>query len=130
MLRMDVRLSKDKLENLKASTLGLAFRAIGEVTGEAVRIAKDNSRVDTGAMQTGWTRRRVGEGGKAGYRILNSVPYTVYNEFGTYKMSAQPMLGPAMDYVVQELPSRVQRWIEEATRQIVTDDGIIDEGDL
>lgn len=59
-----------------------------------VRVAKDHSRVDTGAMKAGWQYRRAPEAKT--YEVFNMVRYTIFNEFGTVNMSAQPMLAPAM----------------------------------
>lgn len=56
--------------------------------------AKGHSRVDTGNMRGGWQHQMTGmmEG-----IVINLVEYTVYNEFGTIFMSAQPMLQPAIE---------------------------------
>jgi len=69
--------------------------ALIQVTGEAVRQgAADRSRVDTGAMRDGWTFQF--EGDQAG-SVYNDVPHTIFNEYGTSRMTAQPMLHPAID---------------------------------
>lgn len=58
--------------------------------------ARRRSRVDTGQMRDGWkTRKAEGEGGYA-YEVYNEVPHVVFNEFGTTRLPAQPMLGPAV----------------------------------
>jgi hypothetical protein len=74
-------------------------------------------------MQKGWTRARIGEKSKGGYRIYNKVPYTVWHEFGSSKMSPQPMLGPAMAEVQGSIPKRVAKYIELGTRQVVNSGG-------
>lgn len=56
--------------------------------------AKRRSRVDTGRMREGWDYEQTGP---AEYTVFNDVDYTIYNEFGTRNMSAQPMLGPATE---------------------------------
>lgn len=55
------------------------------------------SRVDTGNMRGQWQV----DGTKYEKRVFNNVYYTIYHEYGTIYMSAQPMLGPAVE---QELP--------------------------
>ena len=58
--------------------------------------AKARARVDTGHMrgaieaekQTPWQ-----------WTVTGYADYTVYNEFGTYKMSAQPMFVPALELI-------------------------------
>lgn len=121
MLKADIRVDYKKLDNLAKSTQGIASQAASELSAEVVRLAKENSRVDTGAMQAGWNRSKIGRGWKGGYRIYNTVPYTVFNEFGTSKMSAQPMLGPALTEVEPEIPKRVRKWVEIAINQFVAE---------
>lgn len=65
-------------------------------------IAAHLSRVDTGNMRGGWQV----SGGRFAKRVFNNVHYTVYHEYGTIYMSAQPMLGPAIE---AELPKFQQR---------------------
>jgi hypothetical protein len=60
-----------------------------EATHEIAEGAAERSRVDTGAMQAGWHSE--------GFEVTDPVPYTGFNERGTSKMAAQPMLGPAME---------------------------------
>jgi len=57
------------------------------------RGAANRSRVRTGKMQKGWSV----EHGPEDSLVFNDVPYTVYNEYGTHRMSAQPMLVPAVE---------------------------------
>jgi HK97 gp10 family phage protein len=56
--------------------------------------AKQRARVDTGAMRAGIQGRMTSdhEG-----RVEALVEYTIYNEFGTRHMAAQPMLIPAAE---------------------------------
>lgn len=39
--------------------------------------------------------------------VYNMVTYTIYNEYGTYKMSAQPMLRPSVEEVRMEFYGEV-----------------------
>jgi HK97 gp10 family phage protein len=59
-----------------------------------VQGAKLRSRVRSGTMRGGWQFERTG---RHEYTVDNPVDWTIYNEFGTRYMSAQPMLGPAME---------------------------------
>lgn len=56
--------------------------------------AKAHSRVLTGLMRGGWQHMVMGpyEG-----MVFNLISYTIYNEFGTIHMSAQPMARPAVE---------------------------------
>lgn len=55
---------------------------------------KERSRVDTGQMRDGWQAEQIGH---IAWEVFNPVEHTIYNEFGTVDMSAQPMLHPAVD---------------------------------
>lgn len=65
--------------------------------------AKMRSRVDTGAMRQGWTHETVNRFSRM---VYNPVYYTIFNEYGTIYMSAQPMIRPALAEVTP-------RFIEE-----------------
>jgi hypothetical protein len=69
--------------------------------------AKRRSRVRTGWMRDHWTAERVDQ---YEWEVGNPVEYTVYNEFGTRYMSAQPMLGPATleEFAHQQLARDLQ----------------------
>jgi HK97 gp10 family phage protein len=56
--------------------------------------AKARSRVDTGQMRGGWMSHMTGA--MSGV-VENNVEHAIYNEFGTVKMSAQPMLAPSVE---------------------------------
>lgn len=119
----DIKVDTTKLDRLSENMKNLVGAATGEASAAVVRAAKDYSRVLTGDMRSGWNRSRIGRGNQGGWRIYNTVPYTVYHEFGTWKMSAQPMLGPAMDEEAYEFPSRVLRLIEISTISYIDDSG-------
>lgn len=88
---------------------------------DAERIAKEESRVDTGSMRNGWYVRTEDS---SAYRTLpipaghdmeqfpdvpapehntallvNSFKHTIFNEYGTTHMPAKPMAGPAIEQV-------------------------------
>lgn len=67
---------------------------------EMVDIAKQHSRVDTGEMRDGWAWRRTSN---ASGVLENPVPHTIFNEYGTINMSAQPMARPAAEQVLPEI---------------------------
>ena len=58
-----------------------------------VKGAKRRSRVRTGKMRNGWQA----EHGPEESTVFNPVDYTLHNEYGTVRMSAQPMLTPAVE---------------------------------
>lgn len=55
--------------------------------------AARRSRVRTGRMRDGWSV----EHGPEESTVYNPVDYTRFNEWGTVRMSAQPMLTPAVE---------------------------------
>lgn len=67
--------------------------------------AQKRSRTDTGTMRAGWQSKPLGafEG-----MVFNMVTYTIYNEYGTYKMSAQPMLRPSVEAVRMDFYAEVR----------------------
>jgi hypothetical protein len=72
-------------------------RASVQVRSSVFRIeagCKQRSRVDTGAMKTGWQGTMEDD---IHGSVSNPVEYTIHNEFGTRFMPAQPMLHPAVD---------------------------------
>jgi HK97 gp10 family phage protein len=78
-------------------TTGLKLKADVAPKAAADRVvngAKRRSRVDTGRMRDAWDKEQTGPGE---WTVFNDVDYTIYNEFGTVHMSAQPMLSPALE---------------------------------
>lgn len=98
---------------------GLSIASAREVSAEVVKEAKRLSRVRTGKMKKGWTRRRT----RGGYIVYDPVRYTVYNEFGTRKMSAKPMLGPAMRKGAKFLAPAMKKYFEFGVRHLITETG-------
>src|SRR6476659_2752947 len=88
-------------------------RETQQAANNIVSGAKARSRVDTGAMKAGWQSRRAE--GEHTYEVFNPVYYTVFNEYGTVNMSAQPMLTPAVEEERQMFPDRLREiWIQLA----------------
>lgn len=79
--------------------------AVRKAEAAIIRRAQERSRVDTGYMRGGWQNRIVSsmEG-----IVFNLVEYTIYNEFGTVNMAAQPMLRPAVEETREEFESDIR----------------------
>ena len=75
-----------------ATAAGLAAVSLRKATAGAAA-ASAFSRRRTGAMAAGWHVEPLG----IAARVLSGTDYTIYNEFGTSRMSAQPMARPSMD---------------------------------
>lgn len=69
------------------------------VKAGAVRRSRYDPFSDGPHMRDGWKVEPAGDG----FRVTNPVDHTIFNEYGTVKMSAQPMLHPASDEVAGKM---------------------------
>jgi HK97 gp10 family phage protein len=126
-VRADVKVNIKEIENLVLYAPDAVVSALKEVTAQALQIAKNESRVDTSAMQKGWRRSQVGFKGSLkagntspGYRLYNNTlnqsgeTYTQFHEFGTSHIEPQPMLQPAMDYIEANLDAAISNNLQDA----------------
>lgn len=76
--------------------------------------AKRRARVDTGYMrgQIRWTPGKDGLSGE----IIGGAYYTIFNEFGTVNMEAQPMFIPAMEEARPFFVGQMELALRRATR--------------
>lgn len=98
MLSVTTRV-KNRLDGVVGSLRKRSRAALKETVDEGVERCKQRSRVRTGTMRDGGNGYKGWHGEQISgneWRISNDVPYTGYNEFGTHKMAAQPMLTPTM----------------------------------
>lgn len=83
-------------------------RAVAQTTPQLPKFPKSRSRVRTGRMLQSWKAENLGNA----IRVASEgVSYTIYNEFGTYKMAAQPMLTPSIPEMQQLLQNNIVRLI-------------------
>jgi hypothetical protein len=84
-------------------------RAQQQIAGEALEIealaTANTVRVETGTMRPGWVARRITD---LLWRVSNPVFYAVFHEFGTSRLAASPMLGPAVEVVRAKRRGRVR----------------------
>ena len=73
------------------------------------RIIARTTREDTGAMKGGWSIAPSGSGYSRNFHIENSQDYTIHHEYGTYKMSAIPMVRPTLEEAQDILNEVVQK---------------------
>ncbi len=126
-LTADVILDMETFRNLDKFAPRAMQKAAKKVLEEAVMVARKNSRVDTGAMQSGWKidSNAGSAGGLSGagnivkatdqavWAIYNMTvnsygsTYTEYHEYGTDRFEAQPMLAPAVDYINANLEREI-----------------------
>ena len=91
-----------------------SLRALQQAGQIAEQTAQGLARVRTGFMRDSVyvIVEPVNEGvGQAGWVLIvgDSAPYAIFNELGTYKMSAQPFIRPAGDRAAQALPELLSR---------------------
>jgi hypothetical protein len=93
-LKVSVTVTSNKLPALAAAYPQRAGREVRTALLNIEAGCKQRSRVDSGAMRAAWGSAMTGptEG-----EVSNPLDYTVYNEFGTVNMPAQPMAHPAAD---------------------------------
>lgn len=108
---MSAYLDAAPLDRLLKEAGAIGIRSTKEMAYRIVQHASRRSRVRTGTMKKGWKRKPFEFMGMKGWFIYNEVPYTVFNEFGTSRMAAQPMLRPALQEVKALLPLAVAKYI-------------------
>jgi hypothetical protein len=81
-----------RLGEIAASAVPKASAVVQKTAHDVEAGAMLRSRVDTGAMRGGWHTVPMGP---LHARVQAGVDYTIYNEYGTSKMAAQPMARPA-----------------------------------
>lgn len=82
---------------------------IADDAQETLADARARSRVRTGRMKAGWTAYNLTP---YSYELRNDVPYTIYNEYGTIHMSAQPMATPATEAARARLPRKLAEAVQ------------------
>ena len=100
-INISVKLDTAKLDRL-ASELGpraenILQRGATEIQAAAIQ---NTVRVDTGAMKNGW---RVEAPTQFTRVIFNTQNYAYFQEMGTSRMSASPMLTPAVEQYRQKI---------------------------
>jgi HK97 gp10 family phage protein len=97
------------IEKVIARSDAKADEDLGQIVDGIVETCRLRSRVDTGRMRDGWRGEQTGE---HSFEVDNPVEHTIYNEFGTRYMSAQPMLGPAIEEATPKLDQVAGNWYE------------------
>lgn len=90
---------KSRIPRIIASSGGKVALAVERTLARVELGAKKRSRVDTGTMRGGW---EVEQSSPFEGMVVNRVVYTIFHEYGTHKMAAQPMLRPSVEEARQE----------------------------
>ena len=83
---------KSRLGEIAAEAIPKASAVVQKTAHEVQAGAQLRARVDTGNMKGAIEAQPTGT---LSARVTAGAEYTVYNEYGTHKMAAQPMLRPA-----------------------------------
>lgn len=85
---------KSRIPQIIAEAEGKAAMVVQKTLFDIQAGCQVRSRVDTGQMRAGWAVEVTAptEG-----VVYNPVEHTIFNEFGTVNMSAQPMVGPSVE---------------------------------
>ncbi len=116
------------VNSLRGNAAAIAYGIAERISAEIVREARARSRVDTGAMQSGWGRVHSDIGMEQVFVVENDRAsktrearsfadenmVTYYNEYGTRFMPAQPMLGPATENALSGVDNIAADLIETA----------------
>jgi HK97 gp10 family phage protein len=89
--------TRNDWEKLANEARSRAVMAVTYAASNTITHAKVRSRVDTSSMRNGWKSRSADGGLQA--TIYNEMHYAIWNEIGTSRMTAQPMLQPGLDAV-------------------------------
>ncbi len=103
-----VTLKGDLTKRMRKGERGAAT-AVRQTLRDMDRTAKARSRVDTGELKAGWTVAM--EDDHSGY-LHNGVLHAGFNEYGTVRMSAQPMLHPAVEEARGPFRQRIRKAYE------------------
>lgn len=93
---------ENRIPALIVSVNAAARAAVKKTANDIARTAQSLVPVDTGALQDSIESTSLTAGYEA--EVTVGEDYGGYVEFGTYKMAAQPYLGPAVDAHEHELP--------------------------
>lgn len=92
-----------------AVQLQAAVEEAMEDTAQAAETnARNRARVDTGEMRDGIHANVERRGSSVTMVLAGDAKHTIYNEFGTSTMSAQPMIRPAIDEEAPKLAGRIR----------------------
>ena len=89
-----VTVLKSRIPQIIAEAEGKAALVVQKTAHDIEAGCKARSRVDTGQMRSGWATEPQGQHEAL---VYNPVEHTIYNEFGTDSMPAQPMLTPSVE---------------------------------
>lgn len=98
-----------KLDEVTARARANVDRAIAKAAFDTEAQAKQRAPVDTGLLRNSIRHERRGE---AWFSVESPVSYSVYQEYGTSRMPAQPYMHPAVEAVRPSLMAALQKAVQ------------------
>ncbi len=86
---------RSHIPRLTAVALAKAEAATAKAAQDMVAIAQSRARIDTGYMKGAINA----QGSSLEWNVHSPAEYSVYNEYGTSRMGAQPFMSPAAEQV-------------------------------
>jgi len=108
-----------QLQSLDGAVTSHLQTAMGEIAQLVERRAKELAPVDTGTLRAsiGHVVNRMGRDAITAI-IGSDVEYAPYQEYGTYKMAAQPFLRPALEQSRDEIVRILEDAYSSALRSL------------
>tara|TARA_R100000231_G_scaffold28505_1_gene25303 strand:+ start:10206 stop:10508 length:303 start_codon:yes stop_codon:yes gene_type:complete len=78
---------------------------IKDLSKQTIRVARQNTPIDTGRARKGWTRSNS----RQGFEVENSVPYIGFLEKGISKQAPKGILKPTVRKVTGNIQRRITR---------------------
>lgn len=103
-----ITLDTKELDRLAQALDANAGRALAALAFQVEGHAKNFAPVDTGALKNSI---QAEQRGTLAWWVRDGVEYGIYQEFGTYRMAAQPFMIPALERVQRDLPAVFAREI-------------------
>lgn len=97
---------RSRFPQLTAAAHALAEHAVAKAAHDIEAHAKANAPVDTGLLRNSIGAHREGP---AAWVVESPVDYSVYQEYGTSRMTAHPYMTPAVELVRPQLVAALRR---------------------
>lgn len=114
MVRAQIEIVDSKLAALGGKIRRRASRVVKEAANECAARAKAAAPVDTGALKQ---EIHVEEKSDLASDTVSAMPYSLYQEYGTRYMAAQPYMTPAAESVRPRFLGRMADVAEAAARE-------------
>lgn len=108
-----VEIRYNKLPAIAAAIRPLLVACVKKAAFDIEAEAKTRVPVDTGATKN--SIQAAPEGDDLHYQIAPGTEYSIYLEYGTYKMAARPYMQPAADHVGPAFTAAIEAALRDAS---------------